>query len=96
MKKIYFNLMEVGNGDCPNMGVVETYMDKEFNLSDDSIDRKVKECIESHMDAEVVDMSKIDVMEAHQACGVEFEVTIDNNGEIEKIKVEVEQTWLYS
>lgn len=99
MKKIYFNLREVGNSECPNIGVIETAVDTENNyeLSDDDLSDKLKKAIESHFDAEVINkLADVDVMQAYNACGVEFEVTIDNNGIEDNVKIEVEQNWLYS
>ena len=96
MKKIYFTLREVGNDECPNMGTVSAMIKGAIIVNDITSGLSVKEAIESHMDAEVIDMSSVDLTQAYNACPVEFKVTINNNGEEQKIKIEAEQTWLYS
>lgn len=99
MKKIYFTLREVDNSESPNIGIIETFVntEKNYTLEDDNLQNKLQEAIESHFDASVIDkLADLDVMQAYQACGVEFEIVIDNNGEEEKVKIEVEQNWLYS
>ena len=86
----YITILEVGNEDCPNAGTITM----------DNAEKKFKEAIESHFDAELLSFSFVDegitqLSDCINASPIDVLVRLDVGFEHQEFKVELSQTWLY-
>ena len=87
----YITILESNNGECPNVGTI----------TDQNVESKFKEAIESHFDAEMIKYRFVDVFNVNNltdcinAMPIDVLVELDINGETLEYQVELSQTWLY-
>jgi len=96
MKKAYFTLRELNSDESPNIGTVSAMIKGADIVNDVTVELLVKEALRKHFDAEPVDVSGLDLSKAYMAYPFDVEITLEENGEQFKRKIEIEQTWLYS
>lgn len=86
----YIAIREVTNTECPNVGTITTL----------STDRKFKEAIEQHFDAELITYSFVDkeitsLLDCIDSYPITITVTLDLGYEHSEYLVELSETWLY-
>lgn len=89
MKQYYFILNE-RYGDQKHIGVVVAGSNEELN-------DKIKQAIESHFDAEITSELKVELDKVYLKYGApeEFEVQMNEDGEEALRDIEIANTWLY-
>ncbi len=87
MKIEALTLLETDNHECPNIGTV-IY----GNNTRETVERKIKEAIQSHFDNDIIQMGRIDwtALEGH----MDTEILVDTEDGINN-RVSIQRTWIY-
>ena len=86
----YITILESNNSDCPNVGTI----------TNQDVESKFKEAIESHFDAEMISFSFVNEQienlgDCINASPIDVLVRLDVDGDISEYEVELSETWLY-
>jgi hypothetical protein len=109
MKKMYFTILEVGNGEAPNVGTISIDLPSKNELRidfeemtedkrkeiDQTMNDKIKLACERHFDATIKISKPISLFDVYNAYAKEIYVELVDENEVTTARIEVQQTWLY-